>query len=794
LRIVFWLVDINYDVVNDIPEIRLWGITNDNRRVVVLDRSFRPYFYVLPKDSRKIKQLAEKIKKVYSVKYKVLKVETVSRKYFGKEVKLLKVTCQIPALIPKIRDELSSLREVKEVLEADIRYYMRYMIDNNIVPSAWHEVEVEELEKPKNWQVDGVYLAKSTPKHLPELTEIPKLRVLAFDIECYNPRGAPKPERDSVIIISTATNDGEVKLFLANEKNDDRETIKSFVEYVVEKDPDIIVGYNSNGFDWPYLLERCSRHRIKLAVSRTHSNPSQSVYGHFSIIGRANIDLYNYADELTEVKVRTLENVAEYLGVMKKSERVLIEGVDIYKYWDDPKLRDKLLKYAIDDVKSIIGLADKLLPFLIQLSNIVGLPLDQVVAASVGYRVEWHLMRQAYQYNEVIPNRVERRYRTYRGAIVLKPKPGVHERIAILDFSSMYPNIMISKNISPDTYVPPDEEVDLSEVYITPELGYKFRKQPPGFYKRVLERLLKARSEVRAKMKELDPNSIEYRILNERQKALKVIANATYGYCGWVHARWYKREVAEATTAWGRSIIRETIKLAQDMGLRVIYGDTDSIFVKYDKDKVDRLIKVIRDKLGLVIKPDKIYVRAFFTGAKKRYCGLLPDGRIDVVGLEAVRGDWSELAKEVQEKIIEIILKENSVDKAIEYVNDVVNKLKRGEIPMSKLIIWKTVTKRLEEYEVKAPHVTAAKKLLSAGYMLTTGDKVGYLVTNKGGPSLADRAEPYVFVKDYSEIDVDYYINKQVVPAAMRILSYFGVREEQLVSARRQRSLLEFFG
>ena len=793
MKIIFWLIDINYDLVNSVPEIRLWGVTREGKRVVVLDRSFRPYFYVLPKSTEKLDHLIDKIKSVYSAKYKVLDIKVVNRKYFGRDVKLLKVTCQIPALIPKIRDELSSLREVEEVLEADIRFYMRYMIDNNIVPSAWHEVEVEELEKPKEWQVDGVYLAKHPPRYVPEIAEIPKLRVLAFDIECYNPRGAPKPDRDPIIIISTATNDGEIKLFLADERNNDRSTIRSFVEYVLEKDPDIIVGYNSNGFDWPYLLERCSKHKIKLAISRTRSSPSQSVYGHFSVIGRANIDLYNYADEITEVKVRTLENIAEYLGVMKKSERVLIEGVEIHKYWDDPILREKLLRYSIDDVKSIIGLADKLLPFLIQLSNIVGLPLDQVVAASVGYRVEWHLMRQAYQYNEVIPNRVERRYRTYKGAIVLKPKPGVHENIAVLDFSSMYPNIMISKNISPDTYIPPEEKVDLNEVYVTPELGYKFRKWPPGFYKRVLERLLKARKEVRAKMKELDPSSVEYRILNERQKALKIIANATYGYCGWVHARWYKREVAEATTAWGRSIIRETIKLARDIGLQVIYGDTDSIFVKYEEDKVEDLIKIIKDKLGLEIKPDKIYIRAFFTGAKKRYCGLLPDGRIDVVGLEAVRGDWSELAKEVQEKIIEIILKENSVDKAIEYVNDIVNKLRRGEIPMSKLIIWKTVTKRLEEYEVRAPHVTAAKKLLSAGYMLTTGDKVGYIVTNKGGSSLADRAEPYIFVKDYSEIDIDYYINKQVIPAAMRILSYFGVREEQLISAKRQKSLLEFF-
>jgi len=354
----------------------------------------------------------------------------------------------------------------------------------------------------------------------------------------------------------------------------------------------------------------------------------------------------------------------------------------------------------------------------------------------------------------------------------------------------MYPNIMISRNISPDTYVPPGEEVD--EVYVAPEVGHRFRRSPPGFYRIILERLLRARDEIRARLRELSPDDPEYRVLDERQRALKIIANATYGYCGWLGARWYRREVAEATTAWGRSIIRETIRLARSLGLDVIYGDTDSVFVKHDPEKVDRLIKTIKERLGLLIKPDKVYVRVFFTEAKKRYCGLLPDGRIDIVGLEAVRGDWTDLAREVQERVIEVMLKEGSVDKAVKYVNEVVDRLRRREIPLSKLIIWKTVTKRLEDYEVEAPHVVAARKLIAAGYSLTVGDKIGYVIVDRPGDTLADKAEPYLFVKNVEEIDVEYYVKKQVVPAAMRILGLFGVREEALTGEKGQSSLLDF--
>lgn len=785
MRTEFWLLDVSYEVVGGVPEVRLWGIDREGRRIVVLDRSFRPYVYVLPEAGAE-EQVSRRVMSLSS-KFGITNVEVVSKKYFGKPTNAIKVTLTSPRVVPQLREVVAKLEGVKEVLEADIRFYMRYMIDRGVRPCGWHSLEVEEVPNEHGWQVDKVHLARTSPQYLGSESP-PNLRVYAFDIECYNPFGEPNPERDPIIVIAVKRG-GEAAVFTTEGKND-KATILAFVKDLVEFDPDVVVGYNSNRFDWPYLLERCRLHGIGLDVSRGGGEPSPSVYGHYSIVGRANVDLYDFAEEVYEVKVKTLDNIADYLGVKKKSERVLIEGHKVHEYWDDPGKRPLLIRYAIDDVESTYGLAERFIPFAVQLSNIVGLPLDQVGAASVGNRVDWYLMRAAFEFNELIPNRVERPYEPYRGAIVLKPLPGVHKNVAVLDFSSMYPNLMIKYNISPDTYVPPGEAAN-EEVNVAPEVGHAFRKEPPGFYKEVLERLLEARKIVRERMKGLDASSPEYRVLDERQRALKVVANATYGYCGWVGARWYKREVAEATTAWGRKTITETIALARKLGLRVIYSDTDSIFVKYEPTGVEKLVKAVNEALNLDIKVDKVYVKVFFTEAKKRYCGLLEDGRVDVVGLEAVRGDWAEIAKEVQERVIELVLKEEDVAGAVNYVRGMIEDLKAGRIPLDKLVIWKSLGKSLEEYEVEAAHVTAARKLVESGYRVAKGGKIGFVII-KGAGKLSEKAVPYVMVKSMDEIDVDYYIKKQVVPAAIRLLEYFGVKENQLLETP-QRTLLDFF-
>ncbi len=788
----FYLLDTSYEVLGKTPVVLIWAIKDDGTPILIKDDSFRPYFYALLEDGANAEEIAGRVKSLSRAASPIISVEVVSRKYYGKPVKALKITTQIPEYVRTYREEVKSLKGVKEVLEADIRFAMRYIIDKDLSPCTWYEVEAEGPFKDEKYRVKEVYrVSNPVYKPLPEKRFPPKLKILAFDTEVYNPAGAPRSDKDPVIIVSLMNSEGEIKLLTASEgPKGDHELLKEFRDYVLTYDPDIIVGYNTNGFDWPYLLERSKMLGVKIDVGRVKNAPPRtSAYGHISIPGRLNVDLYDFAEELYEVKIKSLDEVADYLGVMKKSERTHVPWYEIYRYWDDPKKRETLLKYARDDVVSTMGLADKFLPFAMQLSSLTGLPLDQVGAASVGFRLEWYLIRAAYKSKELVPNRVERPYEPYKGAIVLEPIKGVHENVAVLDFSSMYPNLMIKYNIGPDTFV--TGECSEDECHIIPDLGYKFRKEPPGFFKSVLQTLLTLRKKVKEEMKAYPPDSPEYRLLNERQKALKVLANASYGYMGWVGARWYFREGAEAVTALGRATIMQAIRIAKSLGLKVIYGDTDSLFVSYDKSKVEEFIRRIEKELGLEIKIDKVYRRVFFTEAKKRYVGLTEDGRIDIVGFEAVRGDWTDIAKEVQEEVAKIVLSTGGTRDAIEYVRKVIKKLRSGKIPVEKLIIWKSITRRLEEYSVDAPHVAAARRLQKMGIKVDVGSKVGYVVV-KGSGNISSRAYPYMMVKP-SDVDVEYYVKHQILPAALRILSYFGVTEKQLeVAGKGMRTLMDF--
>jgi DNA polymerase I len=196
------------------------------------------------------------------------------------------------------------------------------------------------------------------------------------------------------------------------------------------------------------------------------------------------------------------------------------------------------------------------------------------------------------------------------------------------------------------------------------------------------------------------------------------------------------------------------------------------------------------------VEAGEFYVRVFFTEAKKRYAGLRPNGTLDIVGLEVIRGDWAEVAKKVQEHVLEIILKEQSPEKAADYVYGVIEELKQRKVPFRDLIIWKTLTKPVEEYAIKASHVEAAKMLRNRGWRLTVGDKVGYVIL-AGEGRLYDRVKPYVFAT-YEEVDVNYYVTKQVVPAAARVLEFFGVNEEEMLKVadkgKEKKSLMDFMG
>ena len=788
LKVSLWLLDINYEVRNNQPEIWLWGLDQNGKRLLVIDKNFEPYFYATPKKGVPPQNITEQIRRVPNVKH----LEIVERRYFGKKVKALKVFCTNPEEMPKCAKNVKNLKDIEECFEDDIRYSMRYLIDKEVSPCSWHEIEVERCAEKVNAKVDDVYFAVGAPKHV-ESTLTPQLRILAFSIICYSAKGEPKPEENPVAIISTVTNDGKERQLVAKD-NDDRPVLEGFVDVVQSFDPDIIVGFGSNRRDLPYLKKRCEVHGIRLKIDRMGGEPHTSVYGHVSITGRANIDLFDFADEFPDVKVKTLENLADYLGVMKRSERVLIEDIYYAEHWEDPEKRKALLRFSMENARSIMGITNAVLDFAMQLSSLVGLPLDHIETAAVGFRVEWFLIKHAHKIGELVPKRKERPYLPYVGAIVLPPKPGIHEKIAVLDFKAMYPNIMVTYNLSPDTYIPPDKPIPPGGVFEAPEVGHRFRKEPPGFYKEVLTYLVDARDKIRAKLKTLPPESVEYRVLDARQKAVKIIANATYGYAGWIGARWYIKPVAEAATAWGRSIITSAVEIAEKLGVTVIYGDTDSLFVKHEDDKITKLSEEIGKRIGLEIKPEKIYTRILFTEAKKRYCGLLPNGQLDIVGLEVIRGDWATVAKNVQHKILEIILKENSAEKAVEYVRRVIREVREKKVPYRDLIIWKSLTRPIEAYAVRAAHVEAAKLLQKKGWKISVGDKIGYVIVSGEG-KLYERAKPYVLA-NYDEIDTEYYVEKQILPVASRILEMFNVKKETLLASAREKKkekLTDFF-
>ncbi len=623
--------------------------------------------------------------------------------------------------------------------------------------------------------------------------EFPELKMLVFDCEMLSSFGMPEPEKDPIIVISVKTDEeGETIL-----TGDERKIISDFVKMIKNYDPDIIVGYNQDAFDWPYLRKRAEMWNIPLNIGRDGSNV---VFrgGRPKITGRLNVDLYDIAVRISDIKIKKLENVAEFLGT--KIEIADIEAKDIYRYWSKGE-KDKVLTYARQDAINTYLIARELLPMHYELSKMIRLPVDDVTRMGRGKQVDWLLLSEAKKIGEIAPNPPEHA-ESYEGAFVLEPERGLHENVACLDFASMYPSIMIAFNISPDTYGCRDD------CYEAPEVGHKFRKSPDGFFKRILRMLIERRRELKAELKNLNPESSEYRLLDIKQQTLKVLTNSFYGYMGWNLARWYCHPCAEATTAWGRHFIKKSAKIAESMGFKVLYGDTDSIFVTKQgmtKEDVERLISKLHEELPIQIEVDEYYSAIFFV-EKKRYAGLTEDGRLVVKGLEVRRGDWCELAKKVQREVIEVILKEKNPEKALSLVKDVISRIKDGKVSLDEVVIYKGLTKKPSKYESMQAHVKAALKAKEMGIVYPVSSKIGYVIV-KGSGNIGDRAYPIDLLEDFDgenlkiktksgvevkKLDKDYYIDNQIIPSVLRILERFGYNEASLKGSS-QMSLDSFF-
>jgi DNA polymerase I len=288
--------------------------------------------------------------------------------------------------------------------------------------------------------------------------------------------------------------------------------------------------------------------------------------------------------------------------------------------------------------------------------------------------------------------------------------------------------------------------------------------------------------------------------LAAKSTALKILANAFYGYLGYPRARWYSRACASSVTAYGRFFITQTIEEAEKFGFKVLYGDTDSLFMlmgNKTKDDANAFVKRINSILPktMELELEDFYVRGVFVGkrtteggAKKKYALLSESGRIKIRGFELVRRDWSKIARDTQLAVLEAILKEGSKEKAVKIIQDTIERLKEGRIDVKDLVINTQLRKGLRSYDIKSPELAAAKKAIEKGVKRRDeieGVAIGYIIT-KHGNSISEKAEVEELAEDY---DPDYYIDHQIIPATLKILKELGYNADELKSRGAQKKL-----
>jgi len=533
---------------------RLKILINGDKSEIVEAR-YEPYFYLIPDNMREaekelLKHFGDKIRKI----------EIVEKE----DKKILKIVTRSPGDVIEIRHYAKELGDSRE---DDINYTYRYLIDHGLYASRYYDFETE----------NGI-LKKA--KELPD--EPLDLKVLAFDIEVYNPKQIPDADRDPIVCIGYCTAKERDVLYWTESKGSEKEMIGKFIKKVGEYDPDVIVGYNSAGFDFPYLNKRCHKLGVKLALGRDYSEVQirkGGIYPRADIFGRAHIDAYDGVEFLTRIGAMRLpkNDLDSVYRELYGKHKVDLEGKLISDLWDaGGKSLELLIKYNQEDAVAAFEIAKEILPLHMALSKIIGLPLYETSRMATSQMIEWLLIREAHRRGILVPNRSseaevkERLMGPIKGAFVKLPESGLHEGIVIFDFRSLYPSIIMSYNLDKTTY---NCECCKSPT-IVPEVGHKFCKDKKGLIPKILEELIEARTKVKVEMKKHPEKSKEHRVLHFHQWGLKILANSAYGYLGYARARWYSREAAESVTALGRHYIHETMDEAEKVGFHVFYADS----------------------------------------------------------------------------------------------------------------------------------------------------------------------------------------------------------------------------
>jgi DNA polymerase I len=883
----FQILDADYTYDNTLnPVIRLYGRDETGQSVCCFVPGFKPYFYSEPDNPHKANKLADQIKDNF--REHVTDVE-ITRRFqpvgYSKEPEtMLKIILKDPKSVPAIRDEIRNMEGISDIYETDILFRNRFLIDSGIGGMSWVKTDSQPLDMDKSGGIKlsdvdaGIKIISDTVTPVDVITNSP-FRYMAFDIECLPVNGGmPVPELAPIIMISCAFKpdyDGyKTKILLSKEAEgldkdvqtfpDEARMLDGFFDIIKEYDPDVLVGYNSNSFDIPYIIDRIktleSVHRI--TISPVMGKDGRPAYykkignmTRISITGRITMDVLPIIRREFSLKQYTLKNTAQELLSMEKLD---VSPADMEQYWNDSGEKLRLfVDYARRDSELAMDLLHKLnlLDKFIALSSVSGTLIQDILDGGQTNMIENILLKEYYFHERVMspkPDNVLSQQRhikseQLKGGEVLEPEKGLLEDVVILDYKSLYPTIMMAHNLCYTTQII-DNNISKENIVLTPSGGRFVSSQVQrGIVPAILEDLLNRRVETKQKMKEASGE--EARVLNATQQALKILLNSFYGYSGYTRARLYSLTLANSVTSYGRENILKTKQVVEAtigsiyiynglaylkhelieagmhrkkdtikrIDLSVVYGDTDSVFVKLSPEGVSLDdAGVIGQKISRIVSatlPDPMelefesFARRSIFIAKKRYALWVfePGGRgwsdsIKVKGMETIRRDWCELTSKTLTRVLELVLKEGRVDDAIHHVRDVINSIRNIDLKadpsaINDLILTRKYTKKTESYRNRQPHITVVEKMKKrSGYVPSVGDRIPFVITNSSGIFVEQAEDPEYVIEKNIPLNVDYYIKKQILPPVDRILKELGVDVAVLDYDEKQKGLMDFGG
>jgi len=747
-----FIVDATYRIKDERAYVCLFGRLENGESFLTVNY-FRPYFFILKKDLKKANRIE-------NFEYE----EGDFKNFDGKEV--VKIMVDIPKDVVGLRKSFDE--EGIRTFEADIRFVRRFLIDNDIQGY----VEIDGDFEGNN-EVDRFYMEPELERAEGKID----LKVMAMDIET-------DPKANEIYCISVVLNDYKKVLINSDKKlkngikcKSEEDMLERFFILLQDLDPDIITGWNLIDFDLKVIRKRFKKYEIPFRFGKDEGNSRLTIKKGFfdsssmKATGRQVIDAMDFVKKsFVKLSDYSLSTAAKHFLNDDKFVEFVDKSREITEMFE--KNQQKLIDYNLKDSELVIDILDKsgILSLTQKRSELSGLLMSEVSGSIASFDCVYlkRLKKRKIVAGTLVYSEREERI---KGGYVMEPVPGIYDNILVLDFKSLYPSLMRTFNIDP---------VAFGKKGIKAPNGATFSKEE-GIMPEIIQELFEVRQNYRKNKDELG------------RFAVKTLMNSFFGVLASPNCRFYSLEMGNAITSFAQFFVKKTAVVLKEKGYEVIYSDTDSCFVaskaKNEKEaskigrKLEKEINEFYDKFieeeyrvesYLELEYEKCFTKFLMPklrgkegGAKKRYAGLVK-GKLEITGLEAVRGDWTPLAKKFQVELLMKVFNEKNVKK---FVMDFVANVKKGKYD-DDLVYTKSIRKPLEEYvKTTPPHVKAARKLKKF-----TGRSIKYVITTEGPEPL----ESYKGTLDYK-----HYLDKQIRPIADSVLVFFDLEFNDLLTGQK---------